>query len=109
VDGTGGLAAGEGTDREARFAVLAGDDDSPRGWLRAGEALSAALLAAVHEGLSVSPMSDVTEVGGTREILRGLLSGIGYPFLVLRVGVAEPTVGVPSTPRRSPSDAIDAD
>jgi nitroreductase len=109
VDGAGGLAAGEGTDNQARFAVLADDDDSPRGWLRAGEALSAALLAAVHNGLSVSPMSDVTEIGGTREVLRGMLSGIGYPFLVLRVGMAEPTVGVPSTPRRNPADAIDAD
>jgi hypothetical protein len=69
--------------------------------------LSAAMLAAVQEGLAVSPMSDVTEVGGTRELLRGLLSAIGYPFLVLRIGAAEPTVGVPSTPRRRPADAID--
>ena len=109
LDGSGQLSAGAGTDRQARFAVLAGDEDSPRSWLRAGEALSAVLLGAVHDGLSVSPMSDVTEVGGTREVLRGLLSGIGYPFLVLRIGMAEPTVGVPSTPRRSPADAIDVD
>jgi len=67
------------------------------------------MLGAVHNGLSVAPMSDVAEVGGTRELVRGLLSGIGYPFLVLRIGVAEPSVGVPSTPRRAASDAIDVD
>jgi hypothetical protein len=109
LDGGAQLPAGEGTDRQARFAVLAGDEDNPLSWLRAGEALSAAMLAAVHDGLSVSPMSDVTEVGGTREVVRGMLSGIGYPFLVLRVGVAEPSVGVPSTPRRTAADAIDVD
>jgi hypothetical protein len=109
LDGTGQLRSGEGTDRQARFAVLAGDEDTPRGWLHAGEALSAAMLAAVHDGLSMSPMSDVTEVGGTREVLRGLLSGIGYPFLVLRIGMAEPSAGVPATPRRTASDAIDED
>ena len=87
----------------------AGDEDSPRGWLRAGEALSATMLAAVHDGLSVSPMTEVAEVGGTREVLRGLLSGVGYPFLVPRIGVAEPSVGVPSTPRRPPADVIDVD
>jgi hypothetical protein len=52
---------------------------------------------------------DVAEVGGTREVLRGLLSGVGYPFLMLRISVAEPSVGVPSTPRRPPADVIDID
>jgi hypothetical protein len=48
-------------------------------------------------------------VGGTREILHGLLSGIGYPLLVLRIGVAEPTTGVPATPRRDAAEVIDVD
>jgi nitroreductase len=108
-DSTGQLAAGEGTDRQATFAVLAGDHDTPRGWLQAGEALSAVLLTAVSDGLSVSPMSDVVEVAGTRETLRSLLSGLGYPFLVLRIGVAQPTTCVPPTPRRDPTDAMDLD
>jgi len=89
--------------------VLSGDSDDPLAWLRAGEALSAVLLTAVEQDLAVSPMSDVAEVPGTRALLRGLLAGIGYPFLVLRIGVVEPTTGVPATPRRSPADAIDVD
>jgi hypothetical protein len=105
----GELAAGAGTDNAATFAVLAGDEDRPLAWLRAGEAVSAVLLTAVGEGVSVSPMSDVAEVAGTRELLRGMLSGIGYPFLVLRIGVAEPTTGVPATPRRDAADVIDID
>jgi hypothetical protein len=76
LDGTGELPAGKGTDRHARFGVLAGDKDSPRGRLRAGEALSGATLSAVQNGL---------------------LPGIGYPFLVLRVGVAEPTDAIEVT------------
>jgi nitroreductase len=105
----GGPAAGEGTDNAAAYAVLAGDTDEPGAWLRAGEAMSAVLLTAVSADLAVSPMSDVAEVPATRALLRGLLAGIGYPYLVLRVGVAEQTAGVPATPRRSAADAIDVD
>jgi hypothetical protein len=109
IDGSGRLTAGNGIDRGATYAVLAGDTDEPAGWLRAGESLSAILLAAVGEGLSVSPMSEVAEVPGTRALLRGVLAGIGYQFLVLRMGLADPASAVPPTPRREPGDAIDID
>ena len=107
--GSGDLPAGAGTDHEAAYAVLAGDADEPLAWLRAGEATSAVLLAAVSADLAVSPMSDVAEVPATRALLRGLLAGIGYPFLVLRIGVAEQSAGVPATARRNAADAIDVD
>jgi hypothetical protein len=54
-------------------------------------------------------MSDVAEAPASRELLRGMLRGIGYPFLVLRIGVAEPTEGLPPTPRREPGEAVDSD
>jgi hypothetical protein len=108
TDDSGRLAAGRGTDRAATYAVLAADSDDPAAWLRAGEALSAVLLTAVGEGVSVSPMSDVAEVPGTRALLRGILAGIGYPFLVLRIGVAEAVAtAAPASPRRDPGDAIE--
>ena len=107
--GGGDLPAGGGTDNAASYAVMAGDSDEPVAWLRAGEALSAVLLTAVSADLDVSPMSDVAEVPATRALLRGLLAGIGYPFLVLRIGVAEQSAGVPATPRRGAADAIDVD
>jgi hypothetical protein len=107
----GGLEplAEEGTDQTATYLVLAGESDDRLEWLRAGEALSAVWLTAVTEGLSVSPMSDVAEVPSTRALLRGVLAGIGYPFMVLRIGKAEPVSGVPQAPRRDPAEAITVD
>jgi nitroreductase len=98
-----------GTDQAATFAVLSGDGDAPIDWLRAGEAMSAVWLTAVSEGLSVSPISDVAEVPSTRALLRGVLAGIGYPFLALRVGLAEPGSAAPRAPRRDPTEAITLD
>lgn len=108
---TGGLEplAAQGTDQAATYLVLAGQADDQLEWLRAGEALSAVWLTAVTEGLSVSPISDVAEVPSTRALLRGVLAGIGYPFLVLRIGNAEPASGAPQAPRRDPHEAITID
>ena len=41
LDGTSGMAAGDGGDRGAVYAILHGPDDTPAGWLRGGQALSA--------------------------------------------------------------------
>lgn len=107
IEGTGALAPGEGHDETAVYLVLACDSDTRRDCLRAGEALSSVLLTAVCEDLAVSPMSDVIEVPATRLRLASMLSGIGYPFLVLRVGVAEPATRVPASPRRDPVEVIE--
>jgi len=101
------LDAGPGTDRGAVYAVLFGDRDEPARWLRSGEALSAVLLTATAVGLASAPVSDVVEVHATRELLRGLLSGIGYPFLVLRFGYAAAADEVPDAPRRNPDEVIE--
>jgi hypothetical protein len=68
-------------------------------WLRAGEALSAGWLAATGLGVSVLPMSAAVEVPATRAALRRLLSGLGEPYLVLRLGIADPDSSAPGTPR----------
>ncbi len=88
-------------DRYARYTVLFTDADTPASWLAAGEALSAVLLTATTERLAASPMSDVAEVPAARQLLRDLLSGIGYPALALRVGV--PADGWLSKTRRRPA------
>jgi len=96
----GTLTAGEGHDRAAVFAVLFGRNDEPQDWLRAGEAMSAGWLIAAELGLSVLPFSAVIEVIATRELLRQQLSGIGHPYLVLRLGSPDPLhSGPPHTPR----------
>jgi nitroreductase len=102
----GALAVGAGHDLGATYAILYGPQDLPVDWLRAGQALSAAWLTATELGVALLPMSAATEVPATRQVLRRLLSGLGQPFLVLRLGIAAP--GVPArTPRLGPRETID--
>jgi len=93
-------------DASATFAILYGEQDEPLDWLRAGEALSAAWLAATEAGIAVLPLSATIEVTATRLTLRRLLAGLGEPYLVLRLGRADPDhAGPPHTPRL-PADQI---
>ncbi|MFI6819654.1 Acg family FMN-binding oxidoreductase [Micromonospora sp. NPDC050187] len=104
----GTLPIGPGHDRAAVYALLHGDEDEPDSWLRAGEALSAAWLAATRLGVSVVPLSGVVEVAGTRQTLRHLLAGMGFPYLVLRLGIADPAhAGPPHTPRLPTAQVVD--
>jgi len=96
----GTLQTGAGHDSTAVYAILHGSGQEPADWLRAGEALSAAWLAATEHGLTLLPFSAPTEVGATRELLRRMLSGLGYPYLALRLGATDPDhAGPPHTPR----------
>ncbi len=102
----GRLAVGAGHDGAAVYLILYGDHDTPAGWLRGGEALSAAWVCALEHGLTLLPLSGVVEVASTRQELRRLLSGIGEPYLVLRLGAPDPDeAGPPHTPRL-PADQI---
>ncbi len=104
----GNLQTGEGHDRSASFAVLFGRGDEPADWLRAGEALSAGWLTATRLGVTVLPFSAVIEVAATREQLRRVLAGVGYPQLVLRLGMPDPRQAqVPRTPRLPAEQIID--
>ncbi|MEW2380478.1 nitroreductase [Micromonospora sp. NPDC047707] len=104
----GTLPVGLGHDRAAGYGLLYGDEDEPIDWLRAGEALSAGWLTATRLGVSVVPLSGVVEVPGTRQTLRGLLAGMGHPYLVLRLGIADPAhAGPPHTPRLAVEQVVD--
>ncbi|SHF01468.1 Acg family FMN-binding oxidoreductase [Streptoalloteichus hindustanus] len=83
------------------------DDRSSR--LRAGEAVSAALLTAELHGLAASPLSQALEVPRTRDVVRWeVLDGKGFPQLVLRVGV-RPAGSLPPlvTPRRPVAEVFE--
>ena len=104
----GTLPVGPGHDRAARYAVLYGPGDERADWLRAGEALSAAWLTAVVNGVSVLPLSAAVEVPVTRQALRRLVSGLGWPYLVLRLGIADPVhAGAPPAPRLGPRFTVE--
>jgi hypothetical protein len=96
----GTLPIGGGHDGSAVYAILYGDTDTPVAWLRGGEALSAAWLQALERDLTLLPLSAAVEVPSTRLTLRRMLSNLGEPYLVLRLGVGDPDqTATPHTPR----------
>jgi nitroreductase len=104
----GTLPVGSGHDSAAAYAVLYGDGDEPRDWLRAGEALSEVWLSATEHGAGVLPLSSPIELDFTRQALRRMLGNTGYPYLVLRVGLTDPEhAGPPHTPRLPPEQVIE--
>ncbi|HEX6967985.1 MAG TPA: nitroreductase [Micromonosporaceae bacterium] len=104
----GTLPVGPGHDRAASYALLFGDGDDPVDWLIAGEALSAAWLTATVLGVSVLPLSGAVEVASTRQALRRIIAGLGYPYLVLRLGIPDPDhPGPPRTPRLPAEQLVD--
>ncbi|MBU2669943.1 nitroreductase [Actinoplanes bogorensis] len=105
-DDTPGLAIGTAHDQGAAYVILFGRGDSELDLLRGGEALSALLLAATADGLATAPLSDAVEVEWPRVLVRGLIAGLGEPFVVVRLGYADATTPLPPRPRRT--DAIAA-
>jgi hypothetical protein len=104
----GTLPAGAGHDRAAVYALLYGDGDEPADWLRGGEGLSAVWLTATSLGVSLVPLSAVTALTSTRATIRGLLADVGYPYLVLRLGIAASVpAGMARTPRLAAAQLID--
>jgi hypothetical protein len=101
-----GVPVRPGGDRGSAYFVIFGDGDGAEDWLRAGEATSAAMLTATALDLAVSPISDVIEVGHPRELVRGLLQGQGFPYLVLRCGWPPTDGGAAAVPRRDASEVI---
>ncbi|BEL06010.1 NAD(P)H nitroreductase [Actinoplanes sichuanensis] len=105
-DGSSGLLPGADHDEGATFVIIFGTTDHPVDLLRGGEAMSALLLGATADGLASAPISEAVEVAWPRRLLSRLLSGIGEPYLIVRLGYVEEPDEVPPTPRRSPSDVI---
>ena len=84
--------------------------DGPRAWLHAGQALSALWLAAVDAGVSVVPLSQVTELNATRLAVRyDVMFGSMEPQILARLGWQETGRGeLRRTPRRPLDDIVDA-
>jgi hypothetical protein len=76
-----------GNERSNAFAVLYGEQDRPRDWVQAGQALSAVWLTAARLNMSVVPSSAVVQLPGSRDVMRRLLAHHGMPYLALRMGV----------------------
>jgi hypothetical protein len=105
-DGSHGLLAGADHDEGAYFVIIYGTGDAPGDLLRGGEAMSALLLQATAEGVSSAPISEAVEIAWPRMLLRRLLSGIGEPYLIVRLGYADAAESLPATPRRTAAEVI---
>ncbi|NJC67448.1 nitroreductase [Planosporangium flavigriseum] len=102
----GTLPIGHGHDDAAVYGILHGDNDAPLDWLRAGEALSAGWLTATTRGLSLLPISAVVEVLPARLALRRLLSGLGNPYLAVRLGYPDAEAPAPPATPRLTADEV---
>lgn len=86
--------------------VLSALGDTRRDILRCGEALSATLLEATMAGLSTCPLTHLTEVPATREMV-AVLTGQPLPQVLIRVGLVPALDDVPPpTPRRPLADVL---
>ena len=87
----------------ATMMVLTTTGDDPVDWIRAGEATSAALLAATRIGLATTVLSQAAEVSETRRRLADRVLHVPeHAQLVLRVGRAPAgAAALPAGPRRS--------
>lgn len=70
--------------------ILATEDDDPRSWLHAGQALQRLILELYGEQLVVLPLGGPTEIPLTRAAVRAMLGGGLEPMLILLVGHSPP-------------------
>lgn len=93
----------------AALAVLSTDTDTRLDWLRCGEALSELLLEATARGLATCPLTHVTEIAASREMVREAATASGargrFPQVVVRLGTpSADEYEVPRTGRRRVDD-----
>jgi hypothetical protein len=91
----------------AKILLLTTGDDSHAAALASGEALSAVLLECTLAGLATCPVTHLTEVRVTRELIQSLIDYDAVPQVLVRVGVVPVTEKAPPpTPRRPLSDVF---
>jgi hypothetical protein len=90
----------------AKVLLLSTDDDTRADALAAGEALSATLLECTIAGLATCPVTHLTELSVTRELVRSLMDQDAVPQVLIRVGVVPATEEVPPRTPRRPLSAV---
>jgi hypothetical protein len=85
--------------------LLGTDSDDRAAWLLSGQALGRLLLRATTEGLAASPLTQALDWPSTRTRMRGRLSLVGYPQMLLRMGYPS-TAGGAHSGRRPVEDVL---
>lgn len=92
---------------QATIAVLSTDGDSRADALAAGEALSAVLLECTMAGFATCPLTHLTEIDVTRQMIQTLMGDDTVPQVLIRIGQAPATEKPPArTPRRALADVL---
>lgn len=85
---------------QSSVLVLSTRADTQADWLASGRAFSAVVLDATVRQLATCPLTHLTEVRQSRELIRSLVPGAGMPQILVRVGQGGAPASVPETPRR---------
>jgi nitroreductase len=91
----------------AKILLLSTDNNGRADALASGEALSAVLLECTIAGLATCPVTHLTELQVTRELIQSLMDHEAIPQVLVRVGVVPVTEKTPPpTPRRPVSEVL---
>lgn len=97
----------DGADDESTVLLLGTPGDTDTDWIRCGRALSAVTLEATVQRLATCPLTHLTEINASRDLLRSLAPEGGVPQLLIRVGVATHPTALNDTPRRALTQVLD--
>jgi nitroreductase len=93
---------------QAKILVLSTPEDTRGDALHAGQVLSTVLLECTMAGLATCPLTHITELEASRNIIRDLIITKGMPQVLIRVGTAPDVEDVPPpTPRRPLFDVLE--
>lgn len=91
---------------QSRIAVLSTTANGRADALATGEALSAVLLECTVAGLATCPLSHLTEMRATRDIVAALVPGDVVPQVLIRMGHAPTTEQAPPATARRPVEEV---
>ena len=93
---------------QAKVLVLSTAGDTREDALNCGEVLSTVLLVCTMAGLATCPMTHITEMEASRDVIRQLTGRNSMPQVLIRVGIAPSIEDVPApTPRRSLREVLE--
>lgn len=107
ADGHGHRRSAIGRDR-AKVLVLSTPEDTRVAAFHSGQVLSAVLLECTMAGLATCPLTHITEVEESRQIIQDLIGRTAMPQILIRVGSAPHlSEAAPPTPRRPLSEVLE--
>lgn len=93
---------------EAKILVLSTPEDTRANAFHSGQVLSAVLLASTVAGLATCPLTHITELDASRNIIRDLIGRKVMPQVLIRVGTAPDVDDIPPpTPRRPVPEVLE--